>query len=72
MKETTTFVSGAMNPGSTGCQPVVRGSLPRTGFATPGVFVAAHSASGRMLQASGLCSPDLNVRALRVSALYRL
>ena len=46
--------------GSTGCQPIVRGSLPRTGFATMRVYVAGHSASGRMLQAGSLCSPELS------------
>jgi outer membrane protein len=38
--------------GNTGCQPVVHGSLR--------VYVAGHSASGRMLQAGSLCSPELS------------
>ncbi|HEX5492129.1 MAG TPA: hypothetical protein VFX07_12780 [Candidatus Udaeobacter sp.] len=48
----------AMTPGITGCQPVVRGSLPRTGFGTRFDFGEMHSVGGRMLQAGSLCSPD--------------
>src|SRR5882724_71178 len=37
---------------SASCQPVIHGSLR--------VYVAGHSASGRMLQAGSLCSPELS------------
>ena len=40
--------------GSTGRQPVIRGSLPRTACATSRVNIAGHSAGGRMLQAGSL------------------
>ncbi len=49
--------------GSAGCQPVVRGSLPRTA-ATSRAYVVWHSASGRMPQAGGLCSPECGKRRL--------
>ena len=44
--------------GSTGRWPVVRGSLARTACANTRVYVVWHSASGRMLQAGSLCSPE--------------
>ena len=40
-------------------EPVVRGSLPRTRWRLQALKVAKmHSAGSRMLQASGLCSPE--------------
>src|SRR5436309_819911 len=56
MKERFVFL------GSTGGRPVTRGSLPRTACASSRVNVAGHSAGGRMLQASGLCSQARHAR----------
>ena len=49
-------------PGSTGRRPVVRGSWPRPACATSRICVAGHFASGQMVQAGGLCSPNRSVR----------
>jgi hypothetical protein len=50
--------------GSTGRWPVVRVSLPRTRWRLQALKVAKmHSAGSRMLQASGLCSPELALSA---------
>jgi outer membrane protein len=58
--------------GSTGCWPVVRGSLPRTACAASYVYVAWHSASSRMLQAGSVCSPGCSPRRYRHRAALRL
>src|SRR5947207_5824503 len=54
----------SLSQGSTGCQPAVRGRLPRTACATSRVYIARHSASGRMLRAGSLCSPERSLRCL--------
>ena len=49
-----------LSVGSTGRQPVVRGSLPRTGYPASRAcaYVVWHSDSDRMPQAGSLCSPE--------------
>ena len=47
--------------GSTGSLPVVHGTLPRTGSDCLTRMTKVHSASGRMLQASSLCSPEAHM-----------
>jgi len=54
----------SLSQGSTGCQPAVRGRLPRTACATSRVYIARHSASGRMLRAGSQCSPERSLRCL--------
>ena len=52
------MMTRALLPGSTGCQPVVRGSLARTNWHASRLSVdRCIRRSGRMLQASSLCSP---------------
>jgi len=62
-----------MTLGSTGCQPVVRGSLPQTGLFLQQRWLhrlrKLHLAGSQMLQASSLCSPERNLH--RYGRFYR-
>src|SRR5206468_2622022 len=51
-------------PGSAGCQPAVRGSLPRTVFPLPSIFAPTNMHSARLPNATGWqpVPPEIRIR----------